>query len=70
MLRLVAADPHGMVGEELLHELGFDGTEAAIAWASSQGWIASDVDDVYRVTTLGQEALDSSAWRTDARLLP
>jgi hypothetical protein len=29
--RLVAADPHGMVGEELLHELGFDGTEAAIA---------------------------------------
>ncbi len=61
MLRLVAADPHGMVGEELLHELGFDGTEAAIAQAISEGWIALDVDDIYRVTMLGHEALGSSA---------
>jgi hypothetical protein len=61
VLRLVAADPHGMVGEELLHELGFDGTEAAIAGASSQRWIALDADGVYRVTTNGQEALNSHA---------
>lgn len=61
VLRLVAADPHGTVGEELLHDLGFDGTEAAIAGAISQGWISLDLDDIYRVTMLGQEALDPSA---------
>jgi hypothetical protein len=61
VLRLIAADPHGMVGEELLHELGFNGTDAAIAEARSQGWIALDEGDVYRVTALGQEALDSTA---------
>jgi hypothetical protein len=58
VLRQVANDPHGMVGEELLHEPGFDGTEAAIARAVSRGWIAVGVDDVYRVTHDGQQVLD------------
>lgn len=57
VLRQVADDPHGMVGEELLHELGFDGTEAAIASAVSLGWITVDVDGVYRVTSDGQQML-------------
>jgi hypothetical protein len=50
-----------MVGEELLHELGFDGTEAAIATAVSQGWMTVDADGVYRVTNDGQRTLDSHA---------
>lgn len=58
---MVAADPHGMVGEELLHELGFDGTESAIAAAISSGWMAADGDGVYRVTRKGQQELDSHA---------
>lgn len=61
VLRLVAADPHGIVGEELLHELGFDGTEAAIAAVISSGWMAADGDGVYRVTRDGQQELDSHA---------
>jgi hypothetical protein len=59
VLRAVASDPAGMVGEELLHELGFDGTEAAIAVAETPGWIERDSDDVLHVTAEGADALGS-----------
>ena len=50
-----------MVGEELLHAFGFDGTEAPIAQAASYGWIEIDRDYVDRVTGQGQRTLDPRA---------
>lgn len=44
-------------GEELLHELGFDGTDAAIGEAGAKGWIHQDDESVYRATDSGQQAL-------------